>query len=144
MSLNTNNLTLQIQSVSLSFYQLLLHRLCSSLDNWNSGHAVLAEQSLHHCFVESAALDVERLQTVLQSALRHRLHDVLERSRGRLEIRFSVRISSSIVETQELNVVFVYCGGEVQSSRAADIAVPDHEALGVGGRFDNFLQVWSS
>ena len=135
-------MTLRIQSVSLSFYQPLLHRLSSSLYNWNSAHTVLAEQSLHRCFIESAVLDVESLQTVLQSALRHRLHDVLERSRGRLEVRFSVWMTS-IVETQELGVVFV-CGGEVQSSRAADVAVPDHEALGVGRRFDDLLQVGRS
>ena len=114
MSLNRNNLTLRIQLVLLSFYQLLFHRFCSSLNNWNSAHTVLAEQSLHRCFIESADIDVERLQTVLESALRHRLHDVLERRRVRLEVRFPVWITS-IVEAQELGVVFVYCG-EVQSS----------------------------
>ena len=140
MSLKVNNLTLRIQSFSLSFCQPLLHRIYSSLDNWNSAHAVLAEQSLHRCFIESAATDVERLQTVLQSALRHRLHDVLERSRDRLEVRFSVWTITSIVETQELGVVYVYCG-EVKCSRAANVAVPDHEALGIGRRFDDLLQV---
>ena len=139
MFTNPNNLTLRIQSVSLSSYQPLLHRIRSSLDNWNSAHVVLAEQSLHRCFVKSAALNVECLQTVLESALRHRLHDVLERSRGWYEVWFSAWITS-IVKTQELGVVFV-CGGEVQSSRAADVAEPDHEALGVGRCFDDLLQV---
>ena len=140
VSLNPNNLILRIQSVSLSFYSRLFHWFSSSLDNWNRGHVVLAEQTLHHCFVNSTTHDVKRLQTVLESALRHRLHDVFERGRGRLEVRFSIWISTSIVETYKLGVVFFSCD-KVKRSRAANVAVTYHEALGGARSFDYLFQV---
>ena len=143
MSLNPSNLTFRIQSVSLSFNRPLVQSLWSSLDNWNSAHAVLAEQSLHWCFVKSTASDVECLQTVLESALRHRLHDVFKRRRGRLEVRFSFWTITSTIKTQELGVVFV-CSCEVKSNWATDVTIPDHETFWGGRSFDDLLQVRSS